>query len=63
MIKVNLENTTIANDVKAFSPEKIAAVHSMIEDKTGLGNDFLGWVDWANTFDKKRISENENRGR
>jgi glucose-6-phosphate isomerase len=57
MIKVNLENTTIANDVKAFSPEKIAAVHSMIEDKTGLGNDFLGWVDWANTFDKNELAK------
>lgn len=35
--------------------EKVNEVHKMILDKTGAGNDFLGWVDWPNTFDKEEF--------
>lgn len=47
------------NDVRSFlsaEPEslqkKVNVVHKMIHEKTGLGNDFLGWVDLPKTYDK-----------
>lgn len=41
----------------------IDVAHDMLHDKTGLGNDFLGWVDLPKNYDKeefnriKRVSE------
>ena len=35
--------------------EQVNAVDRMIKDKTGAGNDFLGWVDWPIAYDKKEL--------
>lgn len=40
--------------------EEIKEIHQMIHEKTGKGNDFLGWVDQPNNIDQeevKRIKE------
>lgn len=34
---------------------KVAVINEMIEKKTGAGNDFLGWVDYPNTYDKEEL--------
>ena len=42
----------------------VDAAHKMIHEKTGLGNDFLGWVELPNNYDKeefKRIKEAANK--
>ncbi|MBP3891763.1 MAG: glucose-6-phosphate isomerase [Solobacterium sp.] len=36
--------------------EKVSAIHKMIHEKTGAGNDYLGWVDWATTYDKEEFN-------
>ena len=33
--------------------EKVNEVHQIIHEKSGAGNDFLGWLDWPETYDKK----------
>ncbi|MDO9629194.1 MAG: glucose-6-phosphate isomerase [Acholeplasmataceae bacterium] len=47
------------SDVRSFlsaQPEglqkRVNEVHKMIHEKTGLGNDFLGWVDLPKNYDK-----------
>ena len=30
----------------------LETAHKMIEEKTGVGNDFLGWVNWPENYDK-----------
>ena len=30
----------------------VSTIHNMIHNKTGLGNDFLGWVDLPKNYDK-----------
>lgn len=35
---------------------KVDEIHKMIHDKSGLGNDFLGWVDLPINYDKKEFS-------
>ncbi len=39
------------NDLAGLKPQ-VAAAHGLIENKSGLGNDFLGWVDLPVNYDK-----------
>ena len=34
----------------------VDAAHTMVHEKTGLGNDFLGWVDLPNNYDKEEFA-------
>lgn len=52
MINTNLKFSGIEKEVKNFDKTKVANIHKMIHEKTGKGNDFLGWVDWPETFNK-----------
>ena len=36
--------------------EQVKAAHKMIHEKTGLGNDFLGWVDLPVNYDKEEFA-------
>ncbi len=33
--------------------EKVNEAHHIIHEKTGAGSDFLGWLDWPETYDKE----------
>lgn len=35
--------------------EQVNVIDKMIKDKTGAGNDFLGWVDWPQNYDKNEL--------
>ena len=35
--------------------EYVNVAHNMVHDKTGLGNDFLGWVELPNNYDKEEF--------
>ncbi|QHX35801.1 glucose-6-phosphate isomerase [Spiroplasma sp. TIUS-1] len=52
MINTILKFSGIEKEVKSFDKTKVANIHKMIHEKTGKGNDFLGWVDWPETFNK-----------
>lgn len=39
--------------------EKVKKIHGWIDDKTGEGNDFLGWVYYPNTYDQKEFARIE----
>ena len=51
MVKVDLSHALLKEDVLSYQ-EEVNKIHRMIHDKTGKGNDYLGWVDWADTYDK-----------
>lgn len=36
--------------------EYVAAAHKMLHEKTGAGNDFLGWVDLPTNYDKEEFA-------
>ena len=36
--------------------EEVSTIHKMIKDKTGQGNDYLGWVDWAINYDVEEVN-------
>ncbi len=39
----------------AYMESMVNNAHDMLHQKTGAGNDFLGWVDWPNQYDKKEF--------
>ncbi len=43
------------NDLKGLETQ-VAAAHKIINDKSGLGNDFLGWVNLPTNYDKEEFA-------
>lgn len=54
MIKVVTEFAKLQEDVLSYQSE-VSRVHQVLREKTGQGNDYLGWLDWANTYDKEEF--------
>ena len=55
MIKLNLENTNCEIDFASYA-DKVAEINKMINEKTGKGNDFLGWTTWPKDYDKAELN-------
>ena len=43
------------NDLAGLKPQ-VEAAHRMVEEKSGLGNDFLGWVDLPVDYDREEFA-------
>lgn len=56
MIRVNLKNAVDEKEILKYQ-KKVEKINLMIEEKTGLGNDFLGWVDHPKSFDKNEVAK------
>ena len=52
--KKYLKNFIEDSEINAFS-RFVAEAHKMISEKTGQGNDFLGWVKLPEDYDKKEF--------
>lgn len=55
MIKLDLTNAKLEKDILSYS-DKVVELHDMVHNKTGLGNDFLGWLDWPVNYDKEEVA-------
>ena len=55
MIKFDSSHAFLKEDILSYQ-EKVNELHEAIINKTGKGNDFLGWVDWCNTYDKEEFA-------
>jgi len=64
MIKVNLDKTTIKNEINSYE-KNIKEAHATIKNKTGKGSDFLGWTSWPkeyfNSNEYKEIKNSINK--
>lgn len=54
MIKLQLNNTMNEEIIQSYQ-EKVSKINQMIDDKSGPGNDFLGWVDWPVNYDQEEL--------
>ena len=54
MIKLLLNNQITEQDIAKYQSQ-VTKINKMIDEKTGPGNDFLGWVDWPVNYDKEEI--------
>ena len=58
-MQLQLNKQITEKDILSYK-DKVSSINKMIDEKTGAGNDFLGWVDWPKDYDKdelKRIIE------
>lgn len=59
MIRLDLSKTTFGKDIFSYENE-VRKIHQMIHQKSGLGNDYLGWVNYPSCItdnDLKRIQK------
>lgn len=49
------EGIVSASDINAMEPKAVEAMHTLM-NKTGEGNDFLGWIDLPTNYDKEEFS-------
>ena len=54
MIKVNLEHAKLNKDLSSYQ-KRVEEINDQIHEKTGLGNDYLGWVDWPFAYDEVEL--------
>ena len=56
MLKFDYKNTGVTEELMAASKEKVEAAYNTLVNKTGAGNDFLGWVDLPKNYDKQEFA-------
>ncbi len=54
MINLDLSQAKLAEDLSAYAG-KVKEIHQMINEGTGLGNDFLGWLTLPSDHDKAEV--------
>jgi glucose-6-phosphate isomerase len=54
MIKVDVSNVISEEEIAKYQ-SKVSTINKMIDEKTGAGNDYLGWVDWPVNYDKEEL--------
>ncbi len=55
MIKVDVSNVISEEEIAKYA-ERAQVINKMINEKTGAGNDFLGWVNWPSSYDKEELA-------
>ena len=56
MVKVNKDNLLAKIDFAAYQ-ESVSKVNEMISKKSGPGNDFLGWLNYPETYNKEEFEK------
>lgn len=55
MITLDLNHAFLKEDVKAYQ-NQVRAIDEALQNGTCKGNDFIGWLNWANNYDKDEFS-------
>lgn len=63
MIKVNDKYAVGFLKERLELNERVLEIHNKIHNKTGLGNDFLGWLDWPNVIKEEELKDLINTGK
>lgn len=54
-LEFDYSNSMVKDHEIYYIREYVKSAHNMLHEKTGAGNDFLGWVDYPNNFDRDEI--------
>lgn len=55
-ITIDYSKTGVMPHEVSYFKEQIAVAHKMLHEKTGAGNDFLGWIDLPVDYDKEEFA-------
>ena len=53
-MKLDLSNAKLGEDLKSYQ-EAVNQAHGWLHEKSGKGNDFVGWVNWPNDYDREEV--------
>ena len=53
-MKLDCTQALLKEEIGSYQAD-VTRIHKMIHDKSGAGNDRLGWVDWAANYDKEEF--------
>ena len=56
MITLDLSNAKLKENLESYK-DTVKSIHNMIHEKTGAGNDFLGWLTLPKYYDKDEVAE------
>lgn len=56
MVKVNSENLLVNINFDEYQ-KRVESINKMIDEKSGPGNDFLGWLNYPETYDKVELEK------
>ncbi|MCT4604789.1 MAG: glucose-6-phosphate isomerase [Marinisporobacter sp.] len=56
-IRFDYSNASIKEHEIAYLKEQVDKAHKMLHEKTGAGNDFLGWVDYPINYDQEEFEK------
>ena len=59
MIKFDAEHAFLKESIKDYQAQ-VTACHEALMNKSGKGNDYVGWVEWPNTYDKDEFERIKN---
>ena len=54
MVKLALNHEINEEIIRSYQ-DNVERINKMIDERTGPGNDFLGWVDWPVNYDKEEV--------
>lgn len=55
MIKFDTTHAFLKGNMKDYQ-EQVNVCHEQLMNRSGKGNDFVGWVEWPNNYDKEEFS-------
>ena len=55
MLNLRLNKMMNEGILKGYEKD-VARINKMIDDKSGKGNDYLGWADWPVNYDKEELT-------
>lgn len=56
MIKFDSTHASLSEELSAYQAQ-VDVCHAQLMNKTGKGNDFVGWVEWPNAYDKDEVAK------
>ena len=53
-MKLELNHQIKESDILAYQKD-VERINKMINEKSGPGNDYIGWADWPVNYDKEEL--------
>ena len=54
MIKLDLSHAKLQEELSDYQA-KVSEAHKWLHEKSGKGNDYVGWVEWPNNYDREEV--------
>ena len=60
-ISFSVKNNAVTKSDFASLAAEVKSCHEALHNKTGKGNDFVGWINWPVDYDKEEFEHKKSR--